>query len=78
MGQKTKFGSILQRERMSDVEYIKFLQSQIMEMSANIDLFLEEMDRAHFSKKSVSEVIMKTAYADSVRLLMDTTATEGY
>lgn len=76
MGQKSNFSVILQ-SRMTDTEYIKFLETQVMEMNDNINTFLRKMDKAHFNKKSSGEAIMKAAYANNVELLLNTTATGG-
>lgn len=63
---KTNFAQLATVPRMSDIEYIEFLEGQIRKFDNQIEEFIQKMDKAVFSYEPLN--ILKT-YTDNINLL---------
>ena len=63
---RSNFNRIINPTRMTDTEYIAYLEEQIIEMHINLNKFMEGMDEAVFHKDQLAPMKF---YSDNMDLL---------
>lgn len=63
---RTNFANMSIQNRLSDAEYIKYLENSIKDIDDRVEKFIQIMDEAIFSRDAIK---VTKAYADNAPLL---------